>query len=372
MALTATDFFNDATTRLVGGIGPDQVSAVVSDLIGVQNALNAAFPTMSDLTGLHAHVIINQLNEEIAAVQNINAGPNAVTQGAMLGDQIGKAINDIHRDIIDIAQGDTALQAQFNPTPLPALNAPATPFHDNADQTAFLTQYIHDANSFARKAADAFAEKDDIAALVTSIQQFQANASSFSDSQGGLYSARFGNELRTDGTNGTAVNAIIEGLQTNNQNEVITGVNQLVTNTADVAGNNRMADGGTFDAVVAAEQALTAPVIAAQTPGAAGAGQMAGGAGAGGAMGTGAGTGQMAGGAAAGGATGAAGNGATHTHHHQHHHGAHSQVAAVDKSHTNVDHSHMDMSQTHVDHSHAHMSQTHMDHSLAHIHYMWG
>ena len=40
MALTATDLFNDATTREIGGVGPDQVNLVVSDLIGVQQALS--------------------------------------------------------------------------------------------------------------------------------------------------------------------------------------------------------------------------------------------------------------------------------------------------------------------------------------------
>src|SRR5215472_8602323 len=42
--------------------------------------------------------------------------------GTDLGQNVGRAINDIHRDIIDIAQGDTGLQAIFNPTPLPDLN----------------------------------------------------------------------------------------------------------------------------------------------------------------------------------------------------------------------------------------------------------
>ena len=42
MALTATDLFNDATTREIGGVGPDQVNSIVSDLIVVQRTLSAA------------------------------------------------------------------------------------------------------------------------------------------------------------------------------------------------------------------------------------------------------------------------------------------------------------------------------------------
>src|SRR5205814_579682 len=112
MALTATDLFNDATTREIGGVGPDQVNLIVSDLVGVQQMLSAADPQINNLTDLHTHVIINQLNEEIASIENANA-PTAgtLTLGTDLGQFVGRAINDIHRDIIDIAQGDAGVQA---------------------------------------------------------------------------------------------------------------------------------------------------------------------------------------------------------------------------------------------------------------------
>ena len=65
----------------------------------------------------------------------------------------------------------------------------------------------------------------------------------------------FWNEFRSDGTSGTAASALIEGLQTHNAGEVAAAAEQLAANSADVAGNNRMADGGNYDAVVAAAQA---------------------------------------------------------------------------------------------------------------------
>src|SRR6185437_1482755 len=93
--LTATDLFNDATTREIGGVGPDQVNLVVSDLIGVQQMLQAAVPQINN----------NQLNEEIASVENANAPTTGtLTLGTDLGQFVGRSINDIHRDIIDIAQ----------------------------------------------------------------------------------------------------------------------------------------------------------------------------------------------------------------------------------------------------------------------------
>src|SRR5215831_12706019 len=273
MALTATDLFNDATTREIGGVGPDQVNLIVSDLIGVQQMLSAASPQINNLTDLHTHVIINQLNEEIASIENANSPTGTLVLGTDLGQFVGRAINDIHRDIIDIAQGDAGVQAVFNPTPLPATNTPAVPFLDNADQTAFITQWIQDSNHLGQMATtiENNGFQGDIAGLVQQLQTFENNANAFDQAQGGLWSARFWNEFRIDGTTGVAANALIEGLQTKNAGEVNAAVAQLAANSADVAGNNLKADGGSFADVIAAAQAT------AVTPNSVGGGGGAGG-----------------------------------------------------------------------------------------------
>src|SRR5436853_2364849 len=257
MALTATDLFNDATAREIGGVGPDQVNLIVSDLIGVQQQLTAATPQINNLSDLHTQVIINQLNEEIASVENVNSPTGTLVLGTDLGQFVGRSINDIHRDIIDIAQGDAGVQALFNPTPLPAVNTPPAPFHDDAAQTAFVTQWIQDSNHLGQMATtiENNGFTGDIAGLVQQIQTFNNNSNAFDQSQGGLFSARFWNEFRTDGTSGTAATALIEGLQTHNAGEVNAAVEQLATNSADVGTNNLMADGGTYADVVAAAQA---------------------------------------------------------------------------------------------------------------------
>src|SRR6266446_8456402 len=254
MALTATDLYNDATTREIGGIGPDQVAKVVADLTAVQRMLSAATPQINNLSDLHTQIIINQLNEEIASVQGTTSATGTPILGTDLGQFVGRSINDIHRDIIDIAQGDAGVQAIFNPTPLPDLIGSPTPFHDNADQTAFLTQFIQDSNSLGQTAT-AIANHGfhgNVAGLVQQIETFAANASAFDQSQGGLYSARFWNELRSDGTAGTAANALIEGLQTRNAGEVSAAAEQLATNASDLATNNIKADRSTYNTVVAA------------------------------------------------------------------------------------------------------------------------
>jgi trimeric autotransporter adhesin len=258
MALTATDLFNDATTREIGGVGPDQVNLIVSDLIGVEQMLSAADPQINNLSDLHTHVIINQLNEEIASVENANAPTTGtLTLGTDLGQYVGRSINDIHRDIIDIAQGDAGVQALFNPTPLPALNTPAAPFHDNAAQTTFITQWVQDSNHLGQAAItiENNGFNGDTAGLIQQIQTYANNSNAFDQAQGGLWSARFWNEFRTDGTSGTAANALIEGLQTHNAGEVNAAAQQLAANSADVGGNNLMADGGSYANVVAAAQA---------------------------------------------------------------------------------------------------------------------
>ena len=231
--LTATDLFNDATTREIGGVGPDQVNLIVSDLIGVQQMLTAADPQINNLSDLHTQIIINQLNEEIASVENANSPTGTLVLGTDLGQFVGRAINDIHRDIIDIAQGDAGVQALFNPTPLPDLNTPAAPFHDSADQTAFVTQWIQDSNHLGQMATtiENNGFTGDIAGLVQQIQTYATNSNAFDQAQGGLWSARFWNEFRSDGTSGTAAAALIEGLQNHNAGEVNAAVEQLAANS---------------------------------------------------------------------------------------------------------------------------------------------
>src|SRR5436309_13113208 len=124
MALTATDLFNDATTREIGGVGPDQVNLIVSDLIGVQQMLSAASPQINNLTALHTHVIINQLNEEIASIENANSPTGTLILRTNLGQLVARAITDTHRDLTHIAQGDAGVAARRHPPPLPAATTP--------------------------------------------------------------------------------------------------------------------------------------------------------------------------------------------------------------------------------------------------------
>src|SRR5439155_24116628 len=59
-APTATDLFNDATTRMVGGIGPDQVAKVIVDLSAVQQMLIASDHQIKNLSDLQQNICIIQ------------------------------------------------------------------------------------------------------------------------------------------------------------------------------------------------------------------------------------------------------------------------------------------------------------------------
>jgi len=89
-----------------------------------------------------------------------------------------------------------------------------------ADQTTFITQWIQDSNHLRgrrrpRSRNNGFT--GDIAGLVQQIQTYAANSNAFDQAQGGLWSARFWNEFRTDGHVGYGRRMRwIEGLQTHN------------------------------------------------------------------------------------------------------------------------------------------------------------
>src|SRR6476619_6964184 len=89
---------------------------------------------------------------------------------------------------------------------------------DNAAQMTFITQWIQDSNHLGQMATtiENNGFQGDIAGLVQQIQTFENNANAFDQSQGGLWSARFWNEFRVDGTTGVAAKALIKGLQTQN------------------------------------------------------------------------------------------------------------------------------------------------------------
>ena len=233
------DIFNDATTRMVGGINAKNSGHILNDLAQVQSGLEhlieAQPATFSGTAGIHAQNIVDQLNLEIAAIKTISTDAFAP-----------KYVNDVQRDLIDIVQGDDQLVGLANQgghhgfAAVPHLLVPPAQFVGNAVQTEFMKNFAATSQDFAEKAIaliDHNGSAADKQALVSQIEAYTQSANTFTTQQGGLYSARFNNEFAADGVNGTASRALIDGLQTGNSDKVHAAAEVLAANAADVAGN---------------------------------------------------------------------------------------------------------------------------------------
>src|SRR5258705_11175306 len=84
------------------------------------------------------------------------------------------------------------------------------------------------------------------AAVIANLHTFQNNVTNFDAAQGGIFEARFDNELLGEtSTLGAEVSAMIKGLQTGNAALVAAAADQMHANSADVGGNNLPVTAGT-------------------------------------------------------------------------------------------------------------------------------
>ncbi len=233
------EIFDDATTRMVGGINDANRNVVLDDLTRVQDGLTKLLATQPEqftgTAGIHAQNVIDQLNLEKQAIATAGSDPFAA-----------KYINDVQRDLIDIVQSDEQLVTLATQNghngfaPVPDLLVPPAPFVGSAEQTEFMKGFITTTQDFADRAiklADNGGSQADIQQLVGEVQTYNEQANAFTMAQGGLYSARFDNEFAGNGVNGTASRALIDGLQTGNADKVHAAAEVLVANAGDVASN---------------------------------------------------------------------------------------------------------------------------------------
>jgi hypothetical protein len=262
--------FNDAANHILGGVNADNqgviqqdISAVIKDMQGLMKAQPDAF---QNLTGVHADTIINQLQLEKTFVDQAATNPVA-----------GRASNDNMLDIIDIVQGDTNLAAMATHNGVSGFSAfpdalnPTPKYMDNAAQTNFWADFIAQSNSLGQKAIAAVGGQDHqaINALVQDLNTFQNNATKFDASQGGIFEARFDNELLGNkSTLGAEVSAMVNGLHAGNAALVTAAADEMHANAADVSGNNIPSTGGIYnvDGLTVADALSTAGGGAAGTP----------------------------------------------------------------------------------------------------------
>lgn len=261
--------FNDAASHILGGVNDDNKQIIIDDMNAVITGLHDLIETQpmlfGGLTGIHADTVMRQAQLEINYINQAGINPDA-----------GRASNDNILDMIDIIQGDTnlanmAVQGGVTGfTVFPDALNPTPRYQDNDAQTNFWANFIADGNSLGQQAIQLVGSGDTaaIASLITQLQTFEKNASDFDLAQGGIFEARFDNELTPSSTLGAEVDAMIRGLNTGNHALVAAAAQVIHDNAADVGGNNIPVTGGTYnpDGLTVADvlsTATPAPAVAA-------------------------------------------------------------------------------------------------------------
>jgi hypothetical protein len=262
--------FNDLVNKSIGGFSSATAAAATQEVTTIQSDLQqlmAADPAnFQGLTGVHAQTILNQLELEKQYISQAATSPFAP-----------RGSSDNLNDLLDIVAGDTnlAAMATFQGvtgwTTAPAAAAAPPKFTDNAAQTNFWADFIAQSNSLGL-AAEKLVGSGNTAAINTVIQDLQAflqNTANFDAAQGGIFGARFDNELLgAKSTTAAEVNAVIQGLQTGNAALVMAGAQQMHANATDVSGNNVALGGGAYngDALTVAQALSTVTNPAAAGP----------------------------------------------------------------------------------------------------------
>jgi trimeric autotransporter adhesin len=123
-------------------------------------------------------------------------------------------------------------------------------YQDNADQTNFWADFIASGNTLGAQAEQLVANgtTQQINDFITTLQGWEHNVQNFDAAQGGIFEARFDNELLgNDSTVGADVAAMIKGLQTHDAALVKAAADGFHANAMDVSGNNVPLNGGTYN-----------------------------------------------------------------------------------------------------------------------------
>jgi hypothetical protein len=242
--------FNDAANHILGGVNADNIGLLTDDfttMVSDMQGLMASNPALfGGLTGVHAETVVRQLELEQTYLSQAGVNPDA-----------GRASNDNLLDIIDIVQGDTNLANMASQggvhgfTAFGDALAPTPAYVDNAAQTSFWANFIAQSNSLGQQSIQAVDAHDAaaIATLTADLQGFQKAVTDFDAAQGGIFQARFDNELLGNtSTLGAEVSKMLEGLQTGNAALVAAAADEMHANATDVGSNNTPTNGGAYNA----------------------------------------------------------------------------------------------------------------------------
>lgn len=245
--------YDDVQSRFLGGLDatPNGAQAIHKELTMVENGLTKLLANHPELfqgvTGIHAQTIIDQIHLQNNNFDNqYGFSPDAA-----------RATQDNLLDIDDIVAGDVNLtnMSHLNGvdgwTAAPFTDRVTPRYQDDAAQTNFWADFIASGNTLGAEAIQLsqHGTHAQIVAFEKVLMGWETNVGNFDAAQGGIFSARFDNEL-AKGPNSTVsadVAAIINGLNTHNVTLVTLGAEGFTANAADVSGNNIPVNGGTFN-----------------------------------------------------------------------------------------------------------------------------
>jgi trimeric autotransporter adhesin len=254
-----------------GGLAEIQANAPAEHALAVAEGISDS--AAQALTGIHLQTALNQIELQINDFDaTYAANPNIAA----------RATSDNLLDIIDIVQNDPALAASAgNPTASAAslaangfvpshdggfasmpgfLQGTGTHYQDNQAQTDFWSAFIAGANNLnnaltAEANGTTHLDSAGLNSLIQQVKGYEQLGASFDGAQGGIFGARFDNELLS-GTLKADTNAALQALQdilhnggtvsTVDAAQLIAAGDGYVGDATDVSGNNTPNGGGTY------------------------------------------------------------------------------------------------------------------------------
>jgi uncharacterized protein YkvS len=265
--------FNAAATLALGGISPNNLGQVTTDLTAVETGLNNILNNKTmlaaiekgetanamALTTIHLQTVATQVQLQLNKYDALEA------QGNALGLR-GTADNLL--DTIDIVQNDAALNVAaggngaaghiggFAEQP-GGLMGTVTKFQDNQVQTNFWAAFLAEANTInatLQKIATGGAAASNT--LITQIQNYQHFGAGFDATQGAIFQARFENELTSGTLEADSANAVkgLMGILNGDKGDALAADKAMIAaagqgfhaDAADVSGNNIAVGGATY------------------------------------------------------------------------------------------------------------------------------
>ncbi|HLN11468.1 MAG TPA: hypothetical protein VK281_21290, partial [Xanthobacteraceae bacterium] len=274
--------FNAATDLAVGGLNANNLTEFNNDMMAVSQGLtnivnnktmlahieSGETATAAALTTIHLDTVLAQVNLQLNKFDGLYANdPNTAD----------RSTNDNLLDIIDIVQNDANLNKAaggngnagsvggFAEDPaylngaggVNAHGGTILQYQDDQAQTNFWSTFLAEANTInAQLQAVAGGKEQASQALITQIQNYQQFGANFDASQGGVFGARFDNELLS-GTLLTDTNNAVAGLTgilngdtgtklAADQAQILAAGMGFTADAKDVSGNNIPIGGGSY------------------------------------------------------------------------------------------------------------------------------